>query len=228
LTNRNPKINQPILAQEFPALWNELLKLENVLNYSGRFLYGDISALKEGNYYLLGYNPGGDLNEPTLRDDIKVWGGENNIRLTPVLQHNLNKLREAIAPRQFCWSNLYFERSGDPSLIKEKNEEIYWPVHEKVIEIIKPGCVFAFGVGKSSTPTYHKLKKLLGFEGNKESYFHSNANPDNDGWEPRVTEGRYKGRPLKLIGLPHLSRYRLSAEDMEKIKEECSLMDSKQ
>jgi hypothetical protein len=202
------------------VLWEKLHKLpESILDYSGRFLYGTISSLKEKNYYLLGHHTGGDPLEETttVRQDILAWGEtspeEPEVWKSP-LKERVRLLKDSVAPRQVCWSNLYFNRG----LV---TGSIPWPVHKAVLDILKPSCIIAIGVS-DPTPTYYLIKNWL------KIYKADRHFPSGHGnWMCRVTEGRYQDKPLKLIGIPDLSRCSIQQHALDRVREECLLMDGR-
>ena len=215
---------------EHKRLYEALYSLpESILSASGRFLYSDISSLRPGKFYLLGYNPGGDPGKiiTPLRDEISKWGTTNtNAYLDEVWRHspqaggspyqrNVRELCDAlgICPRDVCASNLFFTRSISAAALKVGKENPFWPVHEVVLDIVMPECILAIGLN-----TYSTIARLLEF--NEKRTFHSGHGT----WYCRVAEGQYRNRSLKLIGFPHFSRYSLKGRVnvLAQIAEECS------
>ena len=77
---------------EHKQLYEALCSLpKHILSASGRFLYSDISTLRPGKFYLLGYNPGGDPGKilTSLQDEIREWGTEKtNAYLDEIWRHS--------------------------------------------------------------------------------------------------------------------------------------------
>ena len=148
--------------------------LEEILDDSGHFLYSSASTLRPGPIYLLGHNPGGS---PTGRETESIrrslnklpnketnnyiddsWAGRPagqsplQVRICWLLK-NLG-----FDPREICASNLIFSRSVDASEIDfEKLANICWPVHEKILDVVSPELIIAFG--NSGNSPYNYLKK---------------------------------------------------------------------
>lgn len=202
---------------------------ENILGASGRFLYSSISTLQPGMFYLLGYNPGGNPNEVTtsLKDEFDTWGVSNaNAYLDEVwnrspyagcslYQRNVQNLCKAlmIDTRNICSSNLYFTRSISAATLRIGKTNFFWPVHEIVLDIVMPKCILAIGLN-----TYRSIADIL--ELSEKSTFCSGHGT----WQCHTAEGLYQNRPLKLLGLPHFSRYSLRGRTgvLAQIAEECS------
>jgi len=216
----------------------------NVLNVSGRFLYSDISTLKPGKIYLLGYNPGGKPDEhPSLRNEIRQWFSKNdNAYLDEEwrgfqkgqapLQQRVKALLNAIGikPEDVCASNLFFVRSEREEEMSKIIKDIlnkspegsfnchFQSVHKAMIDIVKPGCIIAFGL-----TTYRIIKKL--FHSTCESTFPSHYKHRGKDLDYKIAE-RIQ---IKIIGLPHLSHYdpRNYHDVLQKIKEECQTASTK-
>ena len=118
-------------------------------------------------------------------------------------QHRLQKNFSALfcAPEEdshaVCASNLIFKRSRDekdsgyPELAK-----FCWPVHETILQIVRPRAIITFGV----TKTFQFVADQFG--GGSIQYL--KADYGNWSWGYLVKDGA----PV-LIGLPHLSFYPL-------------------
>lgn len=200
---------------------------EGILNASGRFLYSDISTLRPGRFYLLGYNPGGDPGKisTSLQDEIHNWGIDSvNAYLDEIWRHspqaggspyqrNVQELCKAIGicPRKMCASNLFFVRSISALALKVNTVEVFWPIHQAVLDIVKPDCIFAVGL-----KTYKNIKQMIGFE--EKRTFHSG----HGAWLCYVSGGTYLNKQMKLIGFPHFSRYTLKKHILSQVANECS------
>jgi len=233
-------MTQPHLAR-FSELWDALNDLKNILdlsgqsilNSSGRFLYSEVSTLKKGDFYLLGYNPGGNpLKETkTFLEDINTWGPSSEPNQSTKsynayldekwppwsgelpgnshFQRNVKNLCKAIdiCPRKVCTSNLFFIRSEDATSHDNKwlgNE--YKSVHWRVHkEIIEiVKPSYVIAIGRN---TYNIIKQFLGFK--DKDLFPSGVYNRGKECYCYVADGKYQYRDekemrgMRLIGLPH-------------------------
>lgn len=190
--------------------------LNEILGESGTILYSSCATLTRGKYYFLGLNPGGEeegtnsiqksldhLRAQTENAYLdQAWCSHANCTKC-IGQHRLQKNYAALFsalgedPRAICASNLIFRRSRDendsgfPELAKS-----CWPVHETILQIVRPRAIITFGV----TNTFFFVAEQLG--GGSIQYFKS----EHGNWSCRYLVK--KGAPV-LIGLPHLSIYPL-------------------
>jgi Uracil DNA glycosylase superfamily len=135
---------------------------------SGKAFYSGRDAFQaEGPIYVLGYNPGGDPDQ-RIRETVganiqhvlkpenhnwssycdESWGGKppGTAKFQPVLCQLLGEL--GLDPRTTPSSNLIFVRSrqaGDLSKPAEL-EEVCWPFHQAVINLVKPKAIVALGL----------------------------------------------------------------------------------
>jgi len=229
---------------EYPQLNKALCKLPpSTLDFSGRFLYSDITTLRPGKFYILGHHPGGDPNKYKNRihlvKEIPEWAckranailhekwdlpkgnGFYPIGEAPY-QLNVKALcgTLGICPCQVCTSNLYFKRKKGtlPSrILTEEEIKAHLSVHEAMLNIVKPDYIFAIGV-EETYPTIGK--SLLHFP-------EISRKPRGcEGYRWYVTAGLYKEKQITLIGLPipnhnrELTYYR---EVLKEIAKECSI-----
>jgi hypothetical protein len=192
-------------------------QLHSILNESGTILYSSCATLKRGKYYFLGLNPGGvEANTKTIQDSLdslgtltrnayldEEWGiasrsykeGEHPLQQNyRFLFKELLRIQED--PIEVCASNLIFSRS-----ISEKDAggrdkaELCWPVHEAILEIVRPTAIITFG------------RQPFNFIRDKLSGTVPEDSPSGHGkWAWRYSILK---TGEKLIGLPHLSRYAL-------------------
>jgi hypothetical protein len=253
-----PQSNDP--WDNFPKLKGALEALrKDIRKKPGRFLYSQLFTLRPGPFYLLGFNPSIDKNnkedKKRLCEEIRDWPAKNinaieKEKWPSNLQRNIKRLFTALDYdfRLVCASNLFFLHSKERCSLPMKPEEVldaHWRVHEQVLELVRPKCIIAFGTAKKGG-TYIQIRNLLiqrcgdaSFEENEKCFYSGHK-----GYSCYTTEGLYKYsepktrkvRPLKLIGIPHLSRYSpenklitpLSADSGEKhtfkewINEQCS------
>ncbi len=186
----------------------------------GRILYSSHETLKPGPIYLLGYNPGGVKNEMNkkLADDIdnllrnsknayfdEDWTNKMGaIELgKATLQLRLKRLFDDIHVdlRSVCASNLIFLQSSDANGIDYKLSNVFWPVHEKIIEIVKPKIIICFGNSNISPFEYIRNKYI----DSSEKIVRLPAGHGN--WSLKGFNCKISGRDTYIAGLPHLSRY---------------------
>ena len=190
-------------------------RLKPILHRSGRILYSQAYTLRRGPMYLLGLNPGGDptTHYDTVGSSLKEilqrtenayldesWrncvDGRSPLQLR--VQWLLTEL--GFQTRDICASNLIFTRSvsatgsGYPEAA-----ELCWPVHEKIIALVQPTFIIAFG--NSGKSTYQFLRQKL--SATNEQRF-----PSGHGtWECKTF---VCSNGMRVFGLPHLSRYAVS------------------
>jgi hypothetical protein len=224
-------------------LYEALRRLpKEILDASGRFLYSDLSTLKPGRFYLLGYNPGGKpANHPIpLRDEIRQWRDKNmNAYFDEIweesscvpggayLQLSVKALLESLKPlidkpQDVCASNLYYARSkngGGQDSLEKWND---FSVHRAVLDIVMPSHIIAFGKA-----TYDVIIRGSGINFKETAKFFI-GNYRLKGRETKgycyAAKGQYCNKFIKLIGLPHLTYYNPKdhPEYLPQIVEECS------
>ena len=136
-----------------------------LLGLSGRVFYSGRSAFTEkGELYVLGFNPGGDpeseretvdrhtsfvLHEaPALWSAYcdESWKGKvpGKHGLQPRVLHLFKRIGRD--PRRIPCSNLIFVRSSRAANLSHDNlEELCWPVHQAIIERLRPRVVLCLG-----------------------------------------------------------------------------------
>lgn len=195
---------------------------------SSKFLYSSGATLAPGKYYLLGYNPGGDPDfiEQPFHNEIGFW--ENNTTNAYLdekwrkgesegqapYQLNVQALCRAIGVdvRDVCATNWFFVRSLSAAKLKGCSPEMFFPVHDAIMEIVQPEVVFAVGLS-----TYKIVKKFFHFD--QVNSFSSG----HGSWSCLVAQRPYGRRIQKLIGFPHFSRYALRYHDevLSRVAQEC-------
>lgn len=192
-------------------------ELASIANCSGGILYSSAETLQRGTVYLLGLNPGGDPKKlcgedntighsietlPDCKDNAYLdenWTDRGAGKGKSPLQRRVCWLLTQLGlnPRDVCASNLIFVRSsraggsGYP-----ETATLCWPVHERILRIVQPKLILTFG--NSAISPFRFLqdhyqvtdpKRFSSGHGNWQCYGFST--PDG----------------VKVIGLPHLSRY---------------------
>ena len=191
-------------------------QLQPIAHRSGRILYSGAHTLKTGPIYLLGLNPGGnpDTHNDTVSSSLaELSTRTDNAYLDESWQYRGRPYRIGESPLQkrVCWlliqlgqnarnvcaSNLIFTRSksAEGSGYPE-TADLCWPVHEKIIAIVRPKIIIAFG--NSGESPYNFLYSKL--QGNNERRF-----PSGHGhW---FCASFVSSSGATVVGLPHLSRY---------------------
>lgn len=188
--------------------------LAEVLNESGRILYSSHETLKPGDVYLLGFNPGGAGGNPVKQSINSMLTNTDNSYLDESWENHNGAWANGEAPlqkriqwvleslglntRDVCASNLIFLQSREASDICFSLAKKCWPVHEAILNIIKPKLIITFG--NSEVSPYGYLHTMLGGD---EAYFQSG----HGNWSLKGFSCEINGRSVYVAGLPHLSRY---------------------
>ena len=190
-------------------------RLESILDKSGTILYSSCETLKPGKYYFLWLNPGGsEEGTGTIGqsfDDLELGRSTENAYLDEdwsgfrkycvgghPLQQNYQHLFEELQekPESVCASNLIFTRSiSEKGAGGRERAELCWPVHEAILEIVRPSAIITFG-----RQPFNLIREKLGGTASED------APTGHGAWTWRYSILR---TGVKLIGLPHLSRYAL-------------------
>lgn len=198
--------------EQIPHLATEVLS--DLLQSPGKILYSSHETLKSGDIYFLGFNPGG-REGPELEKSIKnmltsthnsyldeSWDNGNGSWRpgNAPLQKRVIWLFESLSlnPKEVCASNLIFLQSRKADDISFTLAKKCWPVHEAIIDIVKPKIIITFG--NSQTSPYGYLLSLLG--GKEES-----APSGHGTWKIKGFASNINNHPIYIAGLPHLSRY---------------------
>lgn len=219
-TNETPAVTKA----EIPSL--ALQVLDSVLDKTGTILYSSHETLRPGSIYLMGLNPGGD-GGPSLRENIakmltrtenayldEAWGDYDKKGEAPLqqrIQWVLNVLGADV--RHVLATNLIFSQSRNSKGISQSDARQCWPVHEAMLEIVRPTLIVTFG--NSGFSPYGFIHTLLGGEQEYQRAEHGD-------WNLKRFQTIIGGRKMTVIGLPHLSRY----EPTGKLSVEAWLRDS--
>lgn len=205
------KENIPIIAKEC---------LSSFINDSGGILYSSHETLVRGSVYLLGFNPGGsggcslekDIDSMLLNTSNSYidesWSNRNGSwepGEAPLQKRVTWLLGEiGVDPRTVCASNLIFLRSRAASDVSYSLAEACWPVHQSILEIVKPRLIIAFG--NSDRSPYGYLREMLAGKEDKICSGHGN-------WKAKGFAAKINGRNVYIAGIPHLSRYSPKGKD---------------
>lgn len=203
--------------------------LSAIADKSGKILYSSSSTLLSGPLYLLGFNPGGDPDNPhpshyTIKQAIlhlasktnndfvdEVWQGANTPGSKP-LQGRVKWICEELGlnVREVCAANLVFVRSRKETDVEMPGmADICWPVHEEVLQIVQPSVVLTHG-RLAFDDIYRRL-------GSSTGAIPVNFPSGHGSWTCRQTLVRFRGRSFHLFQIPHLSRYKPKPRVIEPI-----------
>ncbi len=187
-------------------------------NRPGKLLYSGTEALRPGPVYLLGYNPGGEPDHETASILSHICASTSATRneyldaawatrtysfpagMAP-LQRRVHYLLTALGldVRTVCASNLIFVRSKSAQHLETPRQlaEQCWPVHQLLLAMVRPGSIISFG------------KKVWDFVSERACILTSveYLSSGHGNWTCLFSHISIDGREMRLISLPHLSRY---------------------
>ncbi len=195
-----------------------LRQLRPILDQSGHVLYSSAATLRRGPLYIIGHNPGGlperrgtdtvrtsleELPQKTINNYldeqwITVRGRMRDAGQAALQRHVVWLLEHlGLSPREVPASNLLFNRSrGVASSSYNENVELCWKVHEQILNIVRPHGLIVFG--NSGKSPYSFLHSRFGY---MPELIHPSGHHT---WRCRAFTSP---GGLRIIGLPHLSRY---------------------
>lgn len=194
-----------------------------ILGESGGILYSSFATLAPGTFYILGLNPGGALGSgdtlaqcldrlPEYKDNAYLdedWSSDSRHYDAGghPLQRHLFMLMQELGEdlRQVCAANLIFSRSPDQYGADYPDRgHICWPVHQMILNVVRPSVIIAFGNGGISPYAFLALKhqETLGMWPEEATH------PAQYGtWQCKAFQTRIEDMDILVLGLPHLSRY---------------------
>lgn len=189
-------------------------ELRSILNESGCIFYSSHETLCKGDIYIMGYNPGGRGGPNILKsiDEMLTntenayidgdWeNGNGQFKGNAPLQKRIKYVVELMGYNlsEVCASNLIFVQSQDAKKVDVKLADICWPVHKAIIELIRPKLILVFG--NSGLSPFMFLHQKFGGEIEYQDGGHGN-------WQLKAFETNIDEKPVYVVGLPHLSRYK--------------------
>ncbi len=202
--------------------------LSRTLGERGAILYSSFLTLSPRRFYILGLNPGGTpgsgdtiaqrLNglsrhkgNAHIDEDWRFDSRHYGIGEHPLQRHLRMLMQELGEDLRHVWaSNLIFARSPDQySADYPERRHLCWPVHQMIMNIVRPNVIIAFGNGNVLPYAFLALKyqETLGEEP-EETRFAAQHGP----WQCRSLQTWIESRPTLVIGLPHLSRYTIEGK----------------
>lgn len=211
-------VKNPIQKQDIPEFARRTLK--HLLHRSGEVIYTSHETLSKGDIYLLGLNPGmGDFTTIGSHIDRMLSRTKNSYldedwdkqkdeaipdpKLVP-LQKRVISLLDSLGydARNVCASNLIFTTTTSADELCFGLAGLCWPVHEAVLELVKPKMLLVFGNGETVSP-YAFLKALFCPAENDFTFCDSG----HGDWKCKGFYAEINGRRTFVAGLPHLSWY---------------------
>lgn len=191
--------------------------LHGIMDQPGGILYSNYASLTKGDVYFMGFNPGG-IGGNTIRQSIdelpcktsnayldEEWGGVESPceKGHHIFQKRVCWLLEALSydVRKVCASNLIFVRSREAIGVAYGLADTCWPVHEVILDIVKPKLILC--CGNSGASPYGYLKDRFSAV--------EQCSPDgltqHGNWKIKTFTVNNEGDHVLVVGLPHLSRY---------------------
>lgn len=190
-------------------------QLADIMDRPGSILYSAHSTVSPGPVYLMGFNPGGSGGDSLRRSVAKLPSRNENAYLDENWKNDQASWREGASPLQkrviwlleqlrlepktVCASNLIFTRSRGQDGVPYDLADTCWPVHEAILEVVRPKLILAFG-NSGVSPYNYLLQKLGGREDPP-------AESGHGSWKLKGFATTLEGRPIYVAGIPHLSRY---------------------
>lgn len=204
--------------------------LKDALDRPGSIVHSPSATLTQGNYYFIGFNPGGNHNDYRLKDELTNLLNKSTHRyIDEIFEQAGHRFAKGQAPLQknyqalfnylnqdprtvFCTNLIFFHsrRSHGVDYLKDANQ--CWPVHQALLALIKPNVIICNGNGNSGS-AYRYLYQTLASNQPEQVFgtVYSTASI-------KFFTTRLNGKEVKVIGIPHLSRFYPSPY-METIKQ---------
>lgn len=192
--------------------------LADQLHRPGSCLYSAASTVAPGEVYVLGFNPGGTGGPPLGADLASMarrsknayldeeWapGGRIHSAGSAPMQQSVQTLLTALGfdPRSVLATNLIFFQSRDATGVSYRTDaDKCWPVHERMLSLVRPSLIIALGNGRGSAYSY--LRQTL--RGGEQAEL-----PAGHGsWKFRRCWVDSPAGRAQLLGVPHSGRYRM-------------------
>lgn len=196
--------------------------LKHLLNDYGEVIYSSADTLKKGDVYLMGLNPGGE-GFISINDHLDMMlSRTRNAYLDESWANGVSKYKAGNAPlqrrvkwlleqlgydvRDVCSTNLIFTTTKSSNELCFGLAGVCWAFHEVILDIVKPKIIITFGNSETSASPYFFLKRLLNGDETKIASGHG-------GWVCKALHTQINDREVCIIGLPHLSYYKLEGKD---------------
>lgn len=199
--------------------------LSPYLEERGSLIYSTSDTLCENPVLLYGINPGQDPeithhSNPLLKDSISNFPSQSNLIATECwlkpdgteyeagaapYQRRVAKLLQHIGHQTALVTNLFFAQTRTEGLLpkgqeREKLLQACWQVHENVLNITKAKVIVALGA--STARELHRRFRSIPIC----------KHPSGHGtWGCYWERGKWDGRPIDILRIPHLSYYKVDA-----------------
>lgn len=176
-------------------------------------LAGDPATLRTGRYYIIGQQLHGaynslsaqNKNEPSWVNEYTHLITQNDEAGEQRLQQNLMWLCSELGSSLDRVCRSHFVPSS--VLVQDLGDALpYWPLHLEVLKSVKPDIIITYGISDVSPFWFlYEQSEALG-----DSWDQVKAGQGN--WRCKTFTGQYNGIRVPVVGLPHLSRYKLSGK----------------
>jgi len=190
------------------------------LDLPGGLVYSAGTTVKPGKVYIMGLNPGGnpEVDKFSIQQSLDKLPTEpgndyadswaNRPAGQAPLQRRIRYLVEDVLGAQLeetFATNLIFRKTRSARDLNLSVEgDRCWPVHEAFLKIVRPDFILVFG--NSGISPYGYLlgrSRAAGCVLDEET-----SQPSGHGsWRLRTFSAVLGGRPTRIVGFPHLSRY---------------------
>ncbi len=193
--------------------------LQDSLDRPGSILHSASSTLTKGDFYFLGYNPGGNHHDYLIKHEVDNLLNKTKHRYLDEqfeqaghlfkmgqapLQKNFQQLFNTINidPRKVLCTNLIFfhsKRSDGVNYLQDAT--LCWPIHQALLELVKPKIIICNGNSNNSS-AFSFLYKLLPHQQPLQTIktIYSTA-------YIKAFTTQLNNQTVKVIGIPHLSRF---------------------
>ena len=170
-----------------------------------------LHALRRGPYYIIGQDLP-DAYRALLRREEPAWMNEYTNRVVDKDEAGEQRLRENL--RWLCEAlGTSLDRVGQSHFVPPgvvltdlAEADVYWERHLELISTAQPDVIITYGISDISPFWYlYEHSDALG-----DTWDHIPAGHGN--WRCKAFTGSFGGRRIPVVGLPHLSRYRLSGK----------------
>lgn len=148
----------PLPPEGLHALHCAQTLLEPIGQRSGAVLYSGADTLRQGDIYLVGYNPGGAEERetiagslatlrPTGNDWCNPWGAGDQFLPIQLRVHSVFRALE-VDPASVFTTNAIFVRSGRTGSLKDPWELWWahcWRVHQLFLSVVRPRLIVCLG-----------------------------------------------------------------------------------
>ena len=181
---------------------------------SESLLMSSASTLRKGVYYLIGQHlhgayrsmAGSSSEEPAWVNEYTHFITEADEAGEQRLQQNLLWLTAELGSSadRMCMSHFV---PGSVLVQQLEDAESYWPLHLEALRIVQPRVIITYGISDVSPFWFlYEHSEALG-----DSWDQVKAGQGN--WRCKTFTGQYLGQRVPVVGLPHLSRYKLSGKE---------------